>query len=116
MILVVDDDISLLELASQILNRDRKVFLAIDSKQALQLVQHLGFSVALVDLDLKGQEGLSLIRRLREAFPEMPVIAISGALADSNVAQAKRLGIAEVLRKPITPEWKPVVDRFRAVK
>jgi hypothetical protein len=55
MILVVDHDVSFLELASTILNRDRQVFLALDAKQAFQLAQHLGFSVALVDLDLKGK-------------------------------------------------------------
>jgi len=64
MILVVDQDISFLELASKILNRDRQVFLAFDAKQAFQLAQHLGFSVALIDLDLKGKDGHSLIQQL----------------------------------------------------
>ena len=114
MILVVDDDIAFLELASRILNSDRKVFLAFDSKQAMQLVQHLGFSVALVDLDLKGHEGLALIQRLRETFPQLPVIAVSSALAATDITRAKRLGIAEVLQKPITAEWKPVVERVRS--
>src|SRR4051794_25862740 len=105
MILVVDDDISFLEMASRILNRDRQVFLAINSQQAFQLADKLGFSVALVDLDLKGKDGLSLIKRLRESFPKLPVIAISGVLSDPAVQDAKRLGVAEVFQKPITPAW-----------
>ena len=81
MILVVDDDVSFLELASNILNKDRQVFLAFDPQQAFQLAKHVGFSVALVDLDLKGKDGLSLIQKLRQTFPDLPIIAISSVLS-----------------------------------
>ena len=113
MILVVDGDISFLELASKILNRDRQVFLAFNPQQAFQLAKNLGFSVALVDLDLKGKNGLSLIQSLRENFPELPVIAVSSMLSDSMVEDAKELGVVDVLQKPITPGWKPVVEQAR---
>jgi len=116
MILVVDDDFSFLELASKLLNRDRQVFLATDAKQAFELAKHLGFSVALVDLDLKGKEGLSLIQRLRESFPEISIIAINTTLTGGELDAARKLGVAEVLQKPITPAWKPLVERLRARK
>jgi len=114
MILVVDNDVSFLELASKILNRDRQVFLAIDAQQAFQLAEHLGFSVALIDLDLKGKDGLSLIQHLRESFPDLPVIAISSVLSGREIEDAMELGAVEVLHKPITPDWKSVVERIRA--
>src|SRR5579884_2238405 len=116
MILVVDDDFAFLELATRMLNKDRKVFLACDSQQAWELLQHFAFSVALVNLDLKGPEGLMLIQRLREAVPQLPLIAISATLATAEIAAAKRFGIAEVLQKPITVEWKRVVERVSAEK
>ena len=116
MILVVDDDFSFLELASKILNRERQVFLATDAKQAFELATHLGLSVVLVDLDLKGKAGLSLIQEMREAFPDLAIIAISSVLAGSDLEFARKLGVAEVLHKPITAAWKPVVERIRARK
>jgi CheY-like chemotaxis protein len=116
MILVVDNDVSFLELASKILNRDRQVFLAIDAQQAFQLAEHLGFSVALIDLDLKGKDGLSLIQHLRESFPDLPIIAISSVLSGREREDAMELGVAEILHKPITPAWKPVVERIRATR
>ena len=116
MILVVDDDVSFLELASKILNRTRQVFLAVDAQQAFHLAKDLGFSVALVDLDLKGKDGLSLIRSLRENFPDLPIIAISTVLSERELQKAKELGAVEVLHKPITPDWKPVVERVRALR
>lgn len=73
-------DRTLLELAGEILERDPRVFLVYDARQAFQLAEHFGFSVALVDLDLNGTEGLELVRKLRESFPDLPVIAISRIL------------------------------------
>jgi len=105
MILVADHDASFLELAGTILNRDRQVFLALDAQQAFQLAEHLGFTVALVDLDLRGKDGLSLIEKLRKSFPDLPVIAISSVLSGHRLDEAVGLGVVEVLHKPITPDW-----------
>lgn len=114
MILVVDDDPTFLEKARQILNRERQVFLASSAKQAFKLAQDLGFSVVLVDLDLKG--GMTLIRTIREHVPGLPIIAIADNLEQAAVELAKELGVVDVLAKPITPEWKPVVERARALR
>ncbi|HXI43572.1 MAG TPA: response regulator, partial [Bryobacteraceae bacterium] len=70
MILVVDHDPEALEKARDILNRDRHVFLASSADEALALVQRIGFSVVLVDLDLPG-DGYVLIQKLHDANPEL---------------------------------------------
>jgi CheY-like chemotaxis protein len=114
MILVVDDDRVVLDKAQQILNRERQVFLAKDSARALDLAGSLGFSVALVDLDLPGGAGFDLIRTLRRSVPDLQIIAITNALYSLSPEDAKKLGVVEVLRKPITPDWKPIVERVRA--
>jgi CheY-like chemotaxis protein len=117
MILVVDDDFAFLEEAREILNCERQVFLAADARQAWKLAQQLGFSVALVDLDLRGDDGLALIERLHSAFPELAIIAISSVMVQANVVtDATAHGAVAVLPKPITPEWKAVVERFRALR
>jgi CheY-like chemotaxis protein len=113
MILVVDHDPEVLEQAQKILNRDRQVFLASTAKQALEMVQRLGFSVVLVDLDLPG-DGYALIRKLHDGNPELLIIAIKGAMKISVQRATDGLGIVEYLEKPITPAWKPVVERIRA--
>ena len=116
LILVVDDDPQFLERARQILNRDRQVFLASNSYQAFALAQNLGFSVVLVDLDLKREDGMALIRDLVERCPGLPIIAITEQTQKAARDLAKELGAVEVLEKPITPEWKPVVERVRAMR
>lgn len=114
MILVVDDDATVLDQAQQILNRERQVFLAKDSTRALELAGNLGFSVALVDLDMPGGAGFDLIRRLRRSVPDLQIIAISSATHSLSAEDAQKLGVVEVLRKPISPAWKPIVERIRA--
>jgi len=114
MILVVDSDPTVLDQAQKILNRDRQVFLALDATRALELSGNLGFSVALVDLDLPGGAGFDLIRTLRRNVPDLQIIAVTNAIHSLSAEDAKKLGVVAVLKKPITPDWKPVVDRIRA--
>ena len=114
MILVVDDDPAVLDQAQQILNRERQVFLAKDSARALELAGNLGFSVALVDLDLPRGAGYVLIRTLRRSVPDLQIIAITSAIYSLSDEDAQKLGVVEVLRKPITPDWKPIVERIRS--
>ena len=114
MILVVDDDPTVLDQAQQILNRDRQVFLAPNVTRALDLAGNLGFSVALVDLDLPGGAGFDLIRTLRRSVPDLQIIAVTNAISRFSLEDAEKLGVVEVLRKPITSDWKPIVERIRA--
>jgi len=113
MILVVGDT-TVLDKALQILNRERQVFLAEDSARALELAGNLGFSVALVDLDLPGGAGFDLIRTLRRSVPDLQIIAVTNALYNLSPEDAEKLGVVAVLKKPITSDWKPVVERIRA--
>jgi CheY-like chemotaxis protein len=110
LILLVDDDPVFLEAAEPILNRDHHLFLALSAGQALNLIRAVGFSVALVDVDLPGG-GLALIRQIHATCPETGVIAIGSARERLPAEAAKSAGAVEVLCKPATPEWQTVVDR-----
>jgi len=113
MILVVDHDPEVLDKAREILNRDRHVLAASSAERALAMVQRLAFSVVLVELELP-DDGCALIRNLREANPDLPIIAVSASVKAALPVATKSLGVVEVLPKPISPAWKPVVERVRA--
>ena len=55
----------------------------------------------LVDADLPGPDGITLLRELREQGRQFPIIVISGAKSDSVRHRAKQLGALEVLDKPL---------------
>jgi CheY-like chemotaxis protein len=105
-ILVVDDDPAVLEQARALLNQNRKVLLASD-------MDRLCVSVVLIDLSLNGKEGLTLIRRVHEILPDLPIIAICGDVQGALAEALRALGVVEFLNKPVVPEWKVVVERIR---
>lgn len=113
MILVVDDDPADLEIARKVLNQDRQVILASDSKRAFELARNLGFSVAIVYLNFRGKEGIELIRKLHQHVPGLPIVAICGDVQGRLLQSLKDSGVVEILSKPVTPEWKPIVERIR---
>ena len=59
------------------------------------------------------QDGFSLIREMRRHFPDLPVIAMSGVFQSNVLESAMAFGAADALHKPITAEWKVVMDRVR---
>ena len=115
MILVVDHDQEVLNQAATILNRTRQVFLASSGKRALELIEELkDFSVVLVDLDLP--DAYALIEKLHDGHPDLLIIATHGAMKSSIRNATEMPGVIAMLQKPITPDWKPVVERVRAIR
>src|SRR4051794_37536074 len=107
MLLIVDDDPQFLVSALEILSTNNRVLLARTAEQAKSLVNKLGpgIQVVMVDLDFPGQDGFSLIHELRESFPRLPTIAISGVASGHVLDSAKLVGAVDALHKPIGPDW-----------
>ena len=60
---------------------------------------------ALVDLMMPGEvDGMGVLARLRERFPDLPVIMMSGKAELSDAVRATKLGAFNFLEKPLTPE------------
>jgi CheY-like chemotaxis protein len=113
MLLLIDDDPKFLEKARELLDTGRGVFLAGSAEQAKDLLGSIGsgFTLFMIDLDLPGQDGFSLIREMRQHFPEIPIIAISGVFQRNVLECAKVLGAVDALQKPISPEWTAAIER-----
>jgi CheY-like chemotaxis protein len=118
MLLIVDNDPNFLTEAEQQLDSPMGIFFARDAVHAKELMGAVGaaFSAVLVDLDLPGQDGFSLIREMRENFPDLPLIAISGVFQPDVLESAKLVGAADTLPKPISAEWNKVIQRVRAAR
>src|SRR3712207_5184850 len=79
---------------------------AADHAQALWLVAHDDFGVAIVDLQTRGaggEEGLDLVRGLRESgyAGDMPILAIGESGATEDAAEALALGADDCLLRPV---------------
>jgi CheY-like chemotaxis protein len=96
--LVVDDEPSIRKYVGAILRAEGfRTMEAEDGAQALRIVQELGGGVDLIvsDIQMPNGDGLSLARAVRESFPAVPVILVSGNVkADDGF---------EFVKKPFLP-------------
>ena len=106
-ILVVDDDPSMLHQMQEMLVAEGfEVIVAAGGRQGLAAAQTQSFAAAIVDIFMPEMDGLETIKALRAIDPELPIVAISGALAEEAPGAPDFLAIATklwgvgALRKP----------------
>lgn len=100
MLLVDDSQLELRAWARDLEADGRRVLTAENSEQALATVQGNGIDVAIVDLFLGNEDGLALVRRLREVAPELFIVLVSGDMSVAYAMAAVRAGADDVLVKP----------------
>lgn len=100
-ILIVDDDQQVRELIRRALESAGHLCCeAADGAEALRTMQQLPFDLVITDIVMPEQDGFAMLLAVRKASPGTPVIAISGALDQPYLQDAKRLGAAGVISKP----------------
>jgi two-component system cell cycle response regulator CtrA len=77
------------------------VVCAEDADEAMVLLQQDFYDLVLLNMSSTAQDGLSLIRRLRAAANDTPVLAMTAPLT-ADRAEALRLGVDDVLADPVS--------------
>ena len=76
-----------------------------DGASGLARVAELDPDLVLLDLMIPGtMDGMAVLEKLRERFPDLPVIMMSGRAGLADAVKATRLGAINFLEKPLTPE------------
>ncbi|MBI4613742.1 MAG: sigma-54-dependent Fis family transcriptional regulator [Planctomycetes bacterium] len=101
-VLLVDDEVDLLEaLAGHLRDRGHPV-VAVDGPQAaLEILSRCEPGLAILDVRMPGGSGIELFRRIRESWPDLPVVILTGHSRIEDAVQAVRLGALDYLTKPI---------------
>ena len=105
-ILVVDDDSVLRRLLATVLKlRGFDVLVAEDGVQALEVLQHEDHvDLVLADIIMPQMDGWTLLERLKEHHPSVPVILLTLIEeAKPTSLRAEEMGAAACLFKPIDP-------------
>ncbi len=104
-VLVVDDDPRLLEAVELLLRRAGAIVTSAESAAAAYLRLEQGdIDVVLSDLGLRGEDGYSLVQRIRAtpgAMQAVPVIAVTARSDDESRQRALAAGFDRYLPKPI---------------
>ncbi len=102
-VLVVDDHPLIREGLSDLLRRlnpGAEVDEATSAEQALALLARgIPFALALIDLNLPGADGMSLLAAVRRDCPETPVVVLSGNDSRENVMTAIEAGAMGFISK-----------------
>jgi len=101
-ILVVDDDPEVRHVLRAILeSAGYGVAEAGDGRQALSECRKSNIDLMITDLVMPDQEGIETIKLARRTYPQLRIIAISGAFGGEYLRIAQLLGADAALPKPL---------------
>jgi DNA-binding NtrC family response regulator len=104
-ILIVDDDETVRWSYRRSLESiSRNVAAASDGEEALQTMEQNPFDVVLLDMRMPGQDGLSVLRTIKQKWPESEVVIITGYPTVDSAKEAVRLGAYDYVAKPVGPQ------------
>lgn len=107
LVCVIDDDDRLRKAVCMIL--DQAGFTTIqasDGDMGLKLVAERNPCVVVIDIVMPNREGIETIEALKERFPKLPVLAMSGSFNPGSVSYlelAEIMGANDCLAKPFKP-------------
>lgn len=75
---------------------------AADGRQCLELLQGSRYDVVVTDIDMPVMDGAELVKRVREQYPDIGVIVVSGTPQKQHIAYMESIGVP-LLTKPCDP-------------
>lgn len=104
-ILVIDDEVRSLETITRTLDEEFEVITCADPTLAISLVEEHQPCAILCDQRMPDMEGVTLLSKIRERWPDIPRLMISGFTDASNMIDAiNKAGIYHYVTKPWYPE------------
>lgn len=103
--LVIDDETIVLDSVGRILKEENfKVDVCASGRDGLAKAIEKEYDVVFTDLRMPDIGGMRVLRDIKRAKPAMPVVMITGYGSVKTAVQAMKLGAAEYLQKPFSPE------------
>ncbi|HXW24821.1 MAG TPA: response regulator [Xanthobacteraceae bacterium] len=103
-ILIVDDDETVrLSYLRSLSGACRSVEAAWNGDVAVRAMETKPFDVVLLDLRMPGTDGMSVLGTIKERWPEVEVVVITGYPSIETAKKAVQLGAYDYLAKPVGP-------------
>lgn len=103
-ILVVDDDEAIRDTLYDLLSEQYVCQTAETAEKAFARLEADVYDVVLTDISMPGLSGLELLGRVRQKYPDTPVIIISGISDQEHAHGLIKLGAFDYLLKPFQLE------------
>ncbi|MEJ5376419.1 MAG: response regulator [bacterium] len=100
-VLVVDDEEDFLEtLVNRLKRRGLPTQGALSGSRALEMLEAEGFDVVVLDVRMPGMDGLDVLKEIKDRWPFVEVILLTGHGSVESGIQGMRLGAFDYVMKP----------------
>jgi len=104
-ILIIDDEISIQEVLGDILqDEEYEVLKAGDGPEGLELLSKEKVDLIFLDVWLPKMGGLEVLEKVKESYPEIEVVIISGHANVDMAVKAIKMGAYDFIEKPLDIE------------
>jgi two-component system response regulator AtoC len=104
-ILIIDDDRRMLEhLTVMFKKRGVDAIASDDPREALILINENDYDLVITDMKMPGPDGLKVLEYCKQAWPDMPVVMITGYGTVGSAVEAMKTGAYDYIEKPFDPE------------
>ena len=103
-VLVVDDMSVIRHLLMEIMKRlNFECAGASNGRVALDLLSRKKFDLVLCDWNMPGMTGSELVKAIRTAYPDLPIIMVTAENEPDRVKELRNLGVRGYIVKPFKP-------------
>lgn len=109
-ILIVDDEANIRTALAKLLSKlGHLTKSAANAQEALQLLRGGRFQIVISDLRMQGEDGLQLLREIKEIEPTIDVIVMTAYGTIETAVEAMKQGAYDYIEKPINQERLPIL-------
>jgi len=103
--LVIDDEQIVLDSVSKILKDENyEVDVSLSGREGLNQAIQKEYDIVLTDIRMPDIGGMRVLRDVKRSKPSLPVLIITGYASVKSAVQAMKLGAADYIEKPFTPD------------
>ncbi len=104
-ILIIDDDEIVRKSCEKVLSPEGYITVTAGSgREGLKLLSKKPFDLVLTDLRMPDMDGIEVLKRVKEGWPDIEVIIITGYGTVKSAIEAIRYGAYDYVEKPFSPE------------
>ncbi len=104
-ILIVDDEEVVRRSYARILSGAQcNAEAVLSGDEALRAMERRPYDVVLLDLRMPGTDGMSVLKTIKEKWPDSEVVVITGYPSIESAKESVRLGAYDYLAKPVGPD------------
>jgi len=105
-ILSVDDELGIHSFFYEFFTlRNFEVITASNGKEAIKLVEKERPRIVLLDVNMRGMDGVEVLKKIKEIDKNIAVIMVSGVKDDEVVKKVKAMGADDFVAKPLSLEY-----------